>query len=405
MDIAAGQLTGAPPELIVVEDAKRDRRRRILLVVGALVLLVAAILGAAWAMSDDEAAAAGEAKGGAAKGGAGGRGQQQPAVTVVVPGRAQVASVINATGTVAARRDTAVGVVGEGGQVTRVTVDAGAFVGRGQVLAVIERSVQQQQQAQVAAQIQVARADAALAQNELDRALALVSRGFVSKADVDRRRAARDAARARVTLAEAQLGEQRARIGRLDIRAPVAGLVLARSVEPGAVVTPGSGTLFRLAAGGEMEMVAQLSEADLAKVRVGVPATVTPVGSTRSFAGSVWQVSPVIDPATRQGQVRISVPYDPALRPGGFAQASIRAGQVDAPVLPQSAVLSDDKGSFVYVVAPDGTVARRDIQVGNVDNRGVTIASGLSGAETVVLSAGPFLNPGQKIVPRRQSAR
>lgn len=405
MDIAAGQLTGAPPELIVVEGAKRDRRRRILLVVGALVLLVAAILGAAWAMSDDEAAAAGEAKGGAAKGGAGGRGQQQPAVTVVVPGRAQVASVINATGTVAARRDTAVGVVGEGGQVTRVTVDAGAFVGRGQVLAVIERSVQQQQQAQVAAQIQVARADAALAQNELDRALALVSRGFVSKADVDRRRAARDAARARVTLAEAQLGEQRARIGRLDIRAPVAGLVLARSVEPGAVVTPGSGTLFRLAAGGEMEMVAQLSEADLAKVRVGVPATVTPVGSTRSFAGSVWQVSPVIDPATRQGQVRISVPYDPALRPGGFAQTSIRAGQVDAPVLPQSAVLSDDKGSFVYVVAPDGTVARRDIQVGNVDNRGVTIASGLSGAETVVLSAGPFLNPGQKIVPRRQSAR
>ena len=154
----------------------------------------------------------------------------------------------------------------------------------------------------MAAQVAVARADAALAQNELDRAQSLVARGFVSKADVDRRRAARDAANARVRVAQANLGGSRARIGRLDIRAPTAGLILSRTVEVGQVVGPGAGGLFRLARGGEMEMRAQMSQQDLALMRVGLPASVTPLGSDRSFAGSVWQVAPVIDPVVAPGR-------------------------------------------------------------------------------------------------------
>ena len=400
MDVAAGQIERMSTGEALAVEVVRDRRRRWLIVAVALALLVLAIVGAAVAMGGDEAAP-GPA---AAKGGEGAE-RAAPKVSVVVPGRSQVPALINATGTVAARRDTPVGVVGEGGLVTRVTVEAGSWVQQGQTLAVIERSVQQQQAAQIAAQIEVARADAALAQNELDRAMALVSRGFVSKADVDRKRAARDAASARARVAHAQRGEQRARTARLDVRARVGGLVLDRNVEPGAVVSPASGTLFRLARGGEMEMVAQVSEADLAKIRVGVPASVTPVGAAQSFQGSVWQVSPVIDPQTRQGEVRISLAYNQALRPGGFASATIRSGAIDAPVLPQSAVLSDDKGSFVYVLAPDNSVVRRDVTVGSVDDRGVTVVAGLQGNEAVVQSAGPFLNPGQKVQPTRAVAR
>src|SRR3546814_10241653 len=98
-----------------------------------------------------------------------------------------------------------VGGAGEGGEVSRVLVEAGDWVNAGQTLATIERSVQSQQAQQLAAQIEVAKAEAALAQNELDRALALVDRGFVSKADVDRKTAARDAAHARARVAQAQL--------------------------------------------------------------------------------------------------------------------------------------------------------------------------------------------------------
>ena len=385
--------------LVIID---RGRRRRIALIAGAAIIVAVLLIAYFMMRGGGEQPASGQS---AAAEGRGGRGSQIPSVTVVVPGRSEVGRTITASGALAARRDQPVGVPGEGGQVVRVNVDAGSWVRQGQVLASIERSVQAQEAAQLAANVQVARADAALAQNELDRAQALVSRGFVSKADLDRKRAARDAASARVRVAQAQLAASRARIGRLDIRAPTAGLILARNVEVGQVVGPGSGALFRMARGGEMEMRAQLAQQDLAFVRVGMAASVTPIGMDRSFAGSVWQVLPVIDPQSRQGEVRIAIPYDPAVRPGGFAEARITAGGTTAPLLPQSAVLSDDRGNYVYVVNAKNEVERRDVRIGAVSDAGVTVIEGLSGQEAVVLSAGPFLNPGQKVAPRRQAAR
>ena len=389
------RLIDASDRLIVVD---RFRRRRTL-IIGA-VLVAVALIGAYFLFGQsDEPAAAAAAEGGRRGGG------QIPGVTVIVPGRTDVVRTITASGALAARRDEPVGVAGEGGQVSRVYVDAGSWVRQGQVLASIDRSVQGQEANQLAAQIQVARADAALAQNELTRSQSLVGRGFVSKADLDRKRAARDAANARVRVAQATLGANRARIGRLDIRAPSAGLILARNVEVGQVVSGGAGALFRLARGGEMEMRASLSQQDMASVRAGMAASVTPIGLGRSFAGSIWQVSPTIDPVSRQGEVRISIPYDPAIRPGGFAEAKIASGSTTAPLLPQSAVLSDEKGNYVYVVNRENKVERRPIKVGTIDNEGVTVIEGLSGQESIVVSAGAFLNPGQKVAPRRQAAR
>lgn len=322
---------------------------------------------------------------------------QAPAVSVVIPGKSSITGLIEATGTLAARRELPVGVVGEGGQVERVLVEPGEWVKAGQVLAVIDRSVQTQQQASLAAQVQVAQADARLAQSNLDRALKLVDRGFISKADVDRLTATRDAAEARVGIARAQLAEMRARTRRLDIVAPEAGLVLKRNVEPGQVVGPASGVLFSLAKGGEMEMLADLSETDLAKISQGVSAQVTPVGSDKSFSGQVWQVSPVVDPQDRQGSARIALSYAPDLRPGGFATARISSGGFDAPKLPESAVLSDDDGSYVYVVGDDGKVSRRNVETGKITSDGIAILEGLSGSEKVVLRAGAFLSPGETV--------
>jgi RND family efflux transporter MFP subunit len=243
-----------------------------------------------------------------------------------------------------------------------------------------------------------------LAQSNFERAIALQGRGFVSKAEIDSKRASRDAANAQVRVAQAQLGATRAQIGQLDVIAPTAGLILARNVEVGQIVSPGTGALFRMAEGGQMEMQAQLSQQDLAFVHAGMPASITPVGSQSSIAGSVWQVAPVIDPKSRLGQVRIQIPYTPTVKPGGFAEARITAGSTTAPVLPQSAVLSDERGNYVYVVNGKKEVERRNIQIGTVNEAGVTIAAGLSGNEAVVLSAGPFLNPGQKVNPRREAA-
>ena len=103
-----------------------------------------------------------------------------------------------------------------------------------------------------------ARADAALAQSNYERAIALKGRGFVSKAEIDSKKATRDAAYAQVRVAQAQLDATRAQIGQLNVVAPASGLILARNVEVGQIVSPASGALFRLAEGGQMEMRAQL---------------------------------------------------------------------------------------------------------------------------------------------------
>ena len=378
--------------LVVVDRSKRRRNIIIAAAVG-IAILVAAVL--FFSGGGEEQTAGGP--------GAGPGGGQVPTVTVIVPGRQSVARTISATGSLAARVDMPVGVAGEGGLVAAVLVQPGQWVRAGQTLAVIDRAVQAQQAQQLAAQVQVARADAALAQNEFERSQSLVGRGFVSKADLDRKRAARDAANARVQVAVASLAENRARIGRLDVRSPSAGLVLERSVEPGQIVSSGSGALFRVAQGGEMELRAQLSEADLTSLGVGSPATVTPVGSTRTFSGSVWQVSPIVNMQNRQGIARVALAYDPSLRPGGFASVQIVAGSQEAPVLPESAILSDDKGNFVYVVDKSNRAERRVVKTGTVTPAGIAIVEGLNGNETVVLRAGGFLNPGDKVRPHRQA--
>lgn len=385
MDSLAGSTQG------FYEEADNRRKRMRLIIALGLIALVLAIAWYAFSASKGGGAAAGD--------GAAGTAASAPTVTVMVPGMQSVQVAISVNGTIAARREMPVGVAGEGGQVVSVLVEPGQWVGAGQALAVIDRSVQAQQAASLAASIRVAQADADLAEAELKRAEALVSRGFISKADMDRKRATRDAAQARVRVAQAQYREAVARNGRLNIVAPAAGLVLTRQVEPGQIVGAGSGVLFRMAKGGEMEMLAQMAEADLQRVSVGTRATVTPVGTDLQIAGQVWQESPVINPDTRQGTVRIALPYSAALRPGGFADARLVAGTGQAPLLPESAVQSGPEGNFVLIVDKSNQVQRRAVKVGTVTDGGVSIASGLTGNERVVVLAGAFLNPGDKVKP------
>lgn len=387
-DAADGVATGYADQYADARPAPGGAIPRWVILGGAGLFVLLLLIGAYFAMAGGQPGPAVDNK------------SQAATVTVVTPGRTAVAGEIDAPGTLAARRPMPVGVVGEGGQVVRVTVDAGDWVQQGQVLAVIDRSVQVQQAAAQSAQIDVARADANLAQANLDRALQLVARGFVSKADVDRLTATRDAANARVKVAEAQLREQRARNERLNVIAPATGYVLSRTVERGQTVGAGSPALFTIASGGEMELLAQLSEDQLAKLSVGTSATVIPTGSEQRFSGQVWQLAPTIDQTTRQGTARIALPFNPALRPGGFATAKINSGSFTATVLPESAVLADSKGSFVYVVGSDNKATRRAVKTGAVTANGLAITEGLNGTERVVLRAGGFLNPGETVNPQ-----
>lgn len=375
------------------ETPKRSRRW---LWIGLAVIVVAGI--AAFLVMGKPAGDAG--KGAAPKEGAAANQSQIPTVTIAIPGRQVVQTVITGNGSLAAKREMPVGVAGEGGLVRRVLVEPGTWVAKGQVLATVDRSVQVQTADSLAASVRVAEAEAKLAQANLERAQRLVSGGFISKADIDQKTATRDQALARVRVARAQLAETQARNRRLDIRAPEAGLVLTRQVEPGQIVSAGSGVLFRMAMGGQMELRTQLAEADIQRTRVGSTAQVTPTGSSETFGGTVWQVSPVIDPNTRQGIARIQLSYNPALRPGGFATARIITGSESSVILPQSAIQSDARGNYVYTLNAKDEAVRTAVVTGEVTDAGVAITQGLSGNERVVMTAGAFLNPGQKVIPQ-----
>ena len=65
--------------------------------------------------------------------------------------------------------------------------------------------------------------------------------------------------------------------------------------------------------------------------------------------------------------------------------------------------MSDDQGNYVYIVNSKNEIERRNVKIGTVNDTGVTIANGLAGEEAVVLSAGPFLSPGQKVKARREA--
>ena len=380
-------LGGAPNELVEEVDGSRVRRRRIIIAVAVAAVLLAF---AAWMMSrgagnDNALEASAE--------------NAPPTVTVVEPGRTTVTGLINSTGSLAATHEVDVGVVGEGGRVISVPVQVGDWVRKGQILAVIDRSVQNEQAAGAAAQIQVQQANAQLAQSNLDRALKLVDRGFISKADVDRLTSTRDAAVAQVKVAQASYRELLQRNARLNIVAPVGGLVLQRNVEVGQVLAAGSTAPFTIAQNGQMELLAKVGEGDLGSIAVGATAQVTPVGTDKAFTGQIWKKEPTIDQQDRQGIARIALPYDPAIHPGGFASAVIQGGTVFAPRLPESAIMSDEKGSFVYVVGKANKIERRAVKTGTVTDEGTAIVSGLSGSERVVLRAGGFLNPGDKVRP------
>ena len=383
-------MSGALNDEMLEDNADRNRRRMIIAALIAAILIVAGGAYYFFGQGKESAATSAEAE----------KAAQAQTVSVVVPGSDTVAQTINATGTLAARREIPVGVVGEGGRVLQVYADAGDWVSQGAILVSVDRSVQAQQAAALEAQIGVARADLQLAQNELDRAMQLVERGFISKADVDRKTATRDATHARVNVANAQLAETRARNARLDVRAPVSGYVLERNVETGQTVSAGSGILFRIAKDGQLELQTKLSEDDLAQVDVGIAATVTPVGTDRVFSGNIWQISPMIDAQSRQGMARVALPFDKALRPGGFAAVEIKSGVMTAPVLPESAVQTGPNGSFVYVVGKDNKVKQRPVKVGPVTANGLIIEEGLAGTERVVVYAGGFLNPDETINPK-----
>jgi HlyD family secretion protein len=323
--------------------------------------------------------------------------QAVPLVTVTSPGVTSVTSTVTFTGTISARYDMPIGIEGDAGRIVGVYVEAGDHVKRGQLLAKIDESVWQPQVNRLAASLEQAKAQAALSAAEYRRAAAVEAAGALSAEEVEKRRALSITDAANVKVAAAMLAEAEARLNRTRVVAPADGVVLTRKAEVGQTASPGGEALFRLANGGEIEMRGQVAEQDMAVLTVGQPADVRLVGSAQPFEGRVRLLGAVIDPATRLGDIRIALKPNPALRPGAFARGSVVVSKAERPILPQTAVLSDIRGPYVYVVGADNRVERRDVQVGGTITAGIIITKGLNGDERIVTTAAGFLRQGERV--------
>jgi HlyD family secretion protein len=322
-----------------------------------------------------------------------------PTVSVTEVGVSTMPTTVSIIGTIAARYDMPIGVEGDAGRVAAIYVEAGDHVKRGQVLARLNVSVLEPQVANLEAALEQARAEAELADAEYRRAQAVGASGALSAEETQRRKSAAATAAARVKVAAAQLAEAQARLARAAVRAPADGIILTRNVEVGQTATPGGEALFRLSERGEVELRGQVSEQDLPLLKLGQSVNVRLTGTTHVYEGHVRLLAAVIDPQTRMGMVRVALAPDPNLRPGAFARADVTVSRADRAILPQTAVLTDDKGTYVLIVNAQHKIERRAVQVSGMVQNGVTISEGVSGKEQVVATAGAFLQEGELVNP------
>lgn len=322
-----------------------------------------------------------------------------PTVTVTEVGVSSIPSTVSIIGTVGARYDMPIGVEGDGGRIAAVFVEAGDHVKQGQVLAHLNISVLEPQVANLEAALEQSRAEADLADAEYHRAQAVGASGALSAEETQRRKSSAATAAARVKVASAQLAEAKARLARADIRAPADGIILTRNVEVGQTAMPGGEALFRLSKDGETELRGQVAEQDLPLLKVGQPVDVRLTGTSKVYPGKIRLLGAVIDPATRLGTAKVSLMPDANLRPGAFARAEVTISNAERAVLPQTAVLTDDKGSYVLVVSSQGKVERRSVQVSGMVQGGVTISQGVTASDRVVATAGAFLQEGEVVKP------
>lgn len=301
---------------------------------------------------------------------------------------------VEASGTVSPWEEVPVGAESGGLVAEAVYVDEGSAVRRGQPLVkmnddLIQAQVRQQEAQVASARAQLAQADAALA-----RARELFERRFLSQASLDQATAQQRTAAANLQAAQAGLGETRTRLAQTVVRAPVAGLITARSVVRGQIVPAGQ-ELFRMTREGRLELDAQIPEAELPLVRAGQTAVVGG-DDAPAVSGRVRIVTPQVDPRTRLGVARIALPSGSGLRPGMFARARIDVGAQSAVVVPQDAVVFREGRSGVYLIRRDNKAAFRVVRAG-ARSGGMVQVEGVAPGERVAVQGAGFLGEGDLV--------
>jgi HlyD family secretion protein len=345
-------------------------------------------------------------------------------VSVVTARNAPLVEKVAVVGSIVATEETFINADVDGLKIETVSAEAADRVVRGQLLATLDvakvdadqaRNEAQKQNAdalagQAQASILVAAATKDEADANLQRSLRLSAKGLVTTEAVEQRRndlARADAglvaaqqslkvAEAAVLTAEAERRDIAVRRTRTKIVATTDGKIITRSAKVGAMTSATGGPLFVIANSAQVELEAEVPQAQLFRLKVGAAATVSVGIDIPPLEGHVRLVAPSIAGQTRLGRVRIALPTGLDLPIGAFAKADIDAAVNEGVFLPSSAVVDAIDGSAVQIIEHN-KVELKTVQTGVRIGGVVEIRSGITAGDVVVLRAASFLSAGDAV--------
>ncbi len=316
---------------------------------------------------------------------------------VVESRRQDVPVTVRASGTIHARESATISPQ-VSGRIERMLVREGDTVRAGQALVVLDAGVlgaaaDQASAAVKAAQSQqsAARAEANLAASTLERYRQLQAEKSVSAQELDEVSRRAEAANARVEAlhaqseaAQAQEAGARAMLGYTTLRAPFAGVVTARLVDPGSMAAPGV-PLLQVDSAGPLQLLATVDESAIGAIHTGMKVQVNVGGAADGgVTGTVAQMAPAADSSSRTFTVKIDLPAAKTLKAGIYGTADFPIGVRQAVVVPRSGVVQRGSLACAYVLDAQGVAQLRYLTLGRVDVDSVEVLSGIAANERLV---------------------
>ena len=321
----------------------------------------------------------------------------KPALTVstTTPQTLDWPQTLKASGNIVAWQEAVIGPEISNYRITEVNASVGDRVKKGQVLARIAGNTVESELAETRAMVAEAQATLSEARANNERSRQLRDQGFYSAQQGKQTETAADTALARLNAAKARLQTAELKRSKANVLSPDDGIISARSATVGTLTQPGQ-ELFRLIRGGRLEWRAEVTAAEISRLKPGQTATLeSPNGE--SLEGIVRAVSPSLDPQTRNALVYVDLPAKAAgaVSAGMFARGEFRLGQSPALTLPQSALLLREGFSYVFRVDRD-KVTQTKISTGRRNGERIEVI-GLDPQTQVVASGAGFLADGDTV--------
>ncbi len=318
-------------------------------------------------------------------------------VTVIQPEVQNWKQTFTANGNIAAWQEVVISSELSGQRLTKVNVNVGDKVRRGQVLAEINSDTIRADLAAAKASYAEAQAVLADAITNNKRIQQLKNTGAISAQESTQYQTSQATAQARLDAAKAQIESNQLRLAQTQIVAPDNGVISARTATVGSLAQTGQ-ELFRLIRDQRLEWRAEVTSEDLYKLKQGMNARVfSPDPAQPAVSGKVRMIAPVIDPQTRYGLVYVDLPTTQAVRMGMFLKGEFDLGQKSALTIPQTALLLRDGFSYVFIVDQQNRVSQQKVSVGRRVGDRVEILDLANSNVKLVSSGTGFLTDGDLV--------